>query len=257
MKRVRGGAGLGDAIYLRPIVEYLLAADRVTVCTDYGEVFLNCDCAVEPFRRNGVDVLAHYTAGKCNPDTTQYQDMLNAARITQPVPLCFSWTVRNQDLVDDLEQQAAGRPLILVHGGRAPYGRIDGFGMELVPTRDAFNTALRALSDSFTVQVGKAAQIYPLRTTLDLNGRTSVSDLLDIASVCDGVVAMCSWAVPAAEVFDRPLLAVWSARGLASAEPYVSQTTPRKILSKPSSRYVMDDWEPARIREAARAFCDL
>lgn len=255
MIRIRGGRGLGDSLYVRPIVDYLVRlGERVTALSDYPDVFAGSRAEVLPFTRAGVNLLAHYTAGKSNPNTTQWQDILRSSRMPLGLPLRFDWQVRNHALVDALHTRAAGRPLVLVHGGREPMNRTDGFGMELMPERWAFVTALESLSDCFLVRVGKGACLYELPAEADLNGDTTVSDLLDVASVCAGIVAQCSFAVPLAEVFDKPLLAIWSARGLVSREEYVRLITPRKILHGPRDRFVVDDWPPDGIKDSADAF---
>lgn len=250
--RVRGGRGLGDALYCRPIAERLMRdGKRVAVLSDYADVFIGSGVVVQPFSRDG-NVIAHYVNGKANPDTTQWQDVCRSAGVT--TPLRFAWTVRNPDLIADLKRKAEGRPLILVHGGREPMARNDGFGLELVPERKAFDAALDGLRDCYTVQVGKAAQIYPLSADVDLNGSTSVSDLLDLAHECDGIVAQCSFAIPLAEVFDKPLLAVWAFRHAKSSTQFIRQTTPQKVLSGARDSFVMDHWPDAMIKEEARAF---
>ena len=137
-------------------------------------------------------------------------------------------------------------------------GRTDGFGAELLPERAAFDLVLDHLADYFLVRIGKGAERYPIACDVDLNGNTSVSDLLDLGSVCRGVVAQCSFCVPLAEVFDKPLLAIWAARGMEPARHrYIKQITPQKILSKGTSLHVVDSWALEKIREAVRGFCEL
>ena len=254
MKRIRGGSGLGDAIYLRSIVEHFIRkGEVVTVCCGYPSVFDGTGATVLPFDRFNIDVLAHYTAGKRKLGTNQWQDICLSAGVE--VPLRFDWTVKNPALIQRLHTQAAGRPLVIVHGGRAPMARVDGFGKELLPEREAFDAALAALSDCFLVQVGKADQVYPLKADVDLNGSTSVSDLLDLGASCDAIVGQCSFVIPLAEAFDKPLLVVWASAGMSPARHYyISSITPSKVLSKPSSKFVMDDWTQQKIREVVRAF---
>lgn len=256
--RIRGGAGLGDAMYIRPIAEHFIrAGERVTVCNDHAEVFLGSGAEVKPFDRFNIQVLAHYVLGKRDPTTNQWQDVCKAAGVGE-LPLRFEWPVRNHALVDALLAEAAGRPMIVVHGGRVPMGRTDGFGKELLPEQRAFDAALSQLTECFTVRIGKGADLYPLKVSVDLNGGTSVSDLLDIGSICDGVVGQCSFAIPLAEVFDKPALFVWAAHGMQhNVHQYIRQITPQKVLSKPTSRFVVDDWPIERIQEAARAFRDV
>ena len=255
MIRIRGGRGLGDSLYLRPIVDHLVCrGKRVVALSDYPDVFADSGAAVEPFSRTGVTVLAHYTAGKANPQTTQWQDILASARIDGALPLRFVRAVKNTALVADLKAQAGNRPIIVVHGGRVPMGRSDGFGMELLPRKETFDCVLAALSDCFLVRIGKAPLLYPLNVDVDLNGSTSISDLLDIAVSADCFVAQCSFAAPLAEVFGKPLLAIWSASGLKSKTQFIAQITPRKILTNKTSSHVVDDWPTEKITECIHAF---
>jgi hypothetical protein len=254
VKRIRGGRGLGDSLYIRPFVEHFIGrGERITVLSDYPGVFAGTGAAVDPFGRNGVNVLAHYVKGKGNPRTTQWQDV--CASVGMSIPLAIKWQQRNSALVAEVRAMAAGRPVVLVHGGRTPMGRTDGFGKELLPKQHAFEVVLGEFADCFKVRIGKGGSVYPLPAHLDLNDRTSVEDLLDLAQDCDGVIGQCSYAVPLAEVFGKPLLAVWAADGMApTRHVYLRQITPRKVLSQPTSSFVMDSWRDLDIRREARAF---
>lgn len=251
--RIRGGSGLGDSLYLRPICEYLARAGNVvTALSNFPDVFLDSGCAVEPFRRDRVDMIAHYVGGKHNAATTIWQDICAHAGVS--VPLRFEWSTRNKRLVRRLEQGAAGRPLLLVHGGREPMGRRDKFGIELLPFEHAFAAVAEALDDCYRVRVGRGDQLYPIPCDIDLTNQTSVADVLDIAKASAGIVSMCGFPLPLAEALDKPALFVWSSRGLASAHSFIKSVTPAKMLSKPSSRFVMDDRPVEELQEAALEF---
>lgn len=253
MIRARGGSGLGDSLYLRAIVEALVArGEQVTAFSDWPDVFIGSGARVEPFCRNRMDVLAHYVGGKSRGHTNQWQDVCGCAGVC--APLSIRWEIQNPALVARVQELAAGRPVVLVHGGREPMGRKDGFGRELLPRQPAFERALASLADCFLVRIGAAPDLYPLTCHLNLNGGTSVADLIDLGASCDGVVAQCSFAIPLAEVFDRPFLGVWAAAGLRSSNTWVRLVTPKKVLSKPSSRAVIDDEAPADITEKALAW---
>lgn len=258
--RIRGGAGLGDSIYLRVIAMHLLSrGEEVTVCSDYPDVFDGAGVRVLPFTRERIDRLCHYTVGKTNPKTKQFDDMLAAGGITGPVPLRMAWETRDTPLVSRLRGEAAGRPIILVHGGCAPMNRTDSFGRELMPEERGFQIALNSLAEeqnAFLVRIGKGPDLYTLvRTHCDLHDQTSVLDLFDLASMCDGVVAQVSYAVPLAEVFDKPLLAIWARAGTApGVHMYIRQILPEKILYKPTSHFCWDDWPAEQIQQAARDF---
>jgi len=240
MKRIRGGSGIGDSIYLRPIVEHFVKQDGgAIVCSSYPDVFIGSGAEVVPFARNNIDVLGHYAARRHFNNTNQYEDVCGSAGVNPE--LKFDWTVQNSELVQKIKAMADGKPIVLVHGGRVPMGRTDGVGSELLPDGKAFAAALAALKDCFLVRIGKGEQLYPLTVDCDLNDQTSVSDLLDLAYECDGIIAQCSFAIPLAEVFNKLLLVVWASRGLDSRIDFVRQTTPKKILSKATSHYVVDD----------------
>lgn len=257
MITVRCGSGFGDSLYLRPVAEHLARRGAVTALTNYADVFLGAPVLTEPFRRHKVDVVAHYVQRKAQPGTTQWEDVLLSAGITETVPLRFNWSPRNSALVKKLRERAGDKPIVLVHGGRNPMDRKDSFGMELLPRAEAFNAVLHAMSHCFRVRVGRDPEIYPLACDLDLNRTTTVADVLDIASIADAVVAQCSFAVPLAEAFDKPLLAIWSATAASSREAFIRTATPEKILSGQRDTYVMDDWPVERLREAAHALCPL
>ena len=250
---LRGGSGLGDAIYLRPIAEFLVRnGHKVTVCTNFPDVFTGASVTVEPFRRDRVTMVAHYVGGKNNPATTLWQDMCAHAGVI--APLSFTWAPRNGALLKRIRQDAAGRPVLLVHGGREPMGRLDKFGIELLPVEGAFNATIAALDDCFKVRIGRGDQLYPVTCDLDLTNNTSVADVIDIAWASAGVVSMCGFPVPLAEALDKPALFIWSSRGLVSAQGFIKTVTPAKILSKGSSRFVVDDWPVELLQESARQF---
>ncbi len=254
MRSIRSASGLGDSVYLRAIADHFARTEPITALSNYPEVFHGSRCSVEPFRRDRVDIVAHYVMGKANPSTNQWQDVCSGAGVTHPVPFTFAWRVRNPELVAGVFSRAADRRVVLVQGGRTPMARTDGFGKELLPDRQAFEAALTACGDCYLVAVGKAEPIYRVPVDEDLTGKTSVSDLLDLFEACDAAVAQVGYAVPMAEVFDRPLLVVWADSGLKAREPYVARITPTKVLSKPTSDWVLDDWDHERIRQHVRRF---
>lgn len=254
MKRLRGGSGLGDSLYVRPICDELIRrGEQITVLSNYPDVFIGTGAEVKPFCRDNVQVVAHYVNGKSKAGTTQWQDICESAKVQ--AEMRFTWSIRNLRLVDRLRSLAAGRPIILAHGGRAPMGRSDGFANDLLPERAAFERCLAELRDCFVVGIGSKDGVkYGIPVELDMTGSTSVSDLLDMAYSCDAVIAQCSFAIPLAECFDKPMLAVWSHRVHVSNQAYIKTITPQKVLSKSTSTFVMDDWTKEQIIEAVNAF---
>jgi len=259
--RVRGGSGLGDSIYLRPVVDHLERAGKaVTVMSHYPDVFIGTRAEVIPVNKSRpVDCIAHYTTERFRQTSTQWQDILRTGKLPADLALRFTWNPRNVALLERVKRDAGGDPIVLVHGGRAPFGRSDGYGKFLMPRQEGFKEVLEVLSGwgkddrCFTVRIGQGEQ-YRLPVNLDLTDHTSVSDLLDLATICDGVITQCGFPVPLAECFGKPVLGVWSARGLAAGDKVIRSITPAKVLCGGYERFIIDEWPIAQIHEVARSW---
>lgn len=258
--KIRGGAGFGDAMYVRVVAEYFVRrGESVKVATPWPDVFIGSGASTFPFTRDNIDVIAHYVDNRYRQETTQFRDMCLRAGIRDRLKLEFKWEQRNPELLRRVREQAAGRPIVLVHAGREPFGRTDGLGLDLIPRATVFAQALFALSDCLTIGIGDGKrQFYTPEVELDLVGKTSVRDILDLGTVCTGVLAQVSFCVPLAECFGKPFLGVWSAKGLRTpSRPLLTTVTPGKILEKPTSLHVIDDWEDERINGGVNAFRQL
>lgn len=256
---IRGGSGLGDAIYLQAIARHLTRqGHRLEVCCDHRDVFLPLADAVtlSPFRRAPIDRLAHYAALRHRSGTTQFEDGCIQAGIREKVELRIDWKPRNLSLVEHL--RGASKPVIVLQQARAPFGRSDGFGLEFAPDWRVIQKVIdRIGSRCFFVQIGKGTAFHRYSgIDLDLTDRTSVADLLDIGFAADGFLGQCSFIIPLAESFVKPALLVWSRKGLQSPKLVIRQMTPQKILHRPSSRYVIDDFPDNEINRAADALCE-
>jgi hypothetical protein len=145
-----------------------------------------------------------------------------------------------------------GKPVVCVQLPRAPFGRSDGYGLELLPDCRTIQRAIDELNGrAFVVQIGSGAPLFRFSgIDLDLSDKTSVCDLLDVAWASDAFLGYCSFIVPLAESLNKPALLVWSRKGLNSPHQLVRQITPQKIFFRPSSRFVMDDCSPAQLSKA-------
>lgn len=238
---------------MRSLVRHLVGIGKnLQVCTDYPELFEGMPVTFDVFSRHNIDYLSHYTKHKADQRTNQWQDICKTAGVE--AELKIDWKVKNKSLVNEILDMANGRKVLFVHGGREPMARKDRFGRELLPDGKVFNKALGLLEDYFRIQVGDSELLYTLRADQNLNRATSVTDVLDIASVADAFYGQCSFIIPLAESFDKKLMVMWAAKGLKSSEPYIATITPRKILSKPTSHYVVDDWDNDRIEKVVSAF---
>lgn len=261
MKSIRGGMGLGDALYLQSLVGHLLELrprETFEVCSKWPEVFapLGPRVTVSPFRRDRIDILGHYSKRK-GQRTRQWQDICLEAGAPSDLELRLTWRRTDEDhLVSRVEDQAAGRPIVLVQLPRAPMGRTDGFGHEILPDCRKIQRQLEALEGrAFLVLVGSGFPLFRFRgIDLDLTEKTSVSQLLDLGQACSGLVGYCSFFVPLAEGFAKPALFAWSARGLRAPVVYVRTIRPEKILERESSQWFVDEHPLEEADNARRRF---
>lgn len=229
---------------------------KLEVCTHYPELYQHLGVQIAPWSRDGIHYTCHYTHKIKDQGTTQWGDCCRLVGVSD-VELKIDWTPKNNELIQSIKDKAAGRPVLFVNGARAPFTRTDGYGMEMVPNPYVYGRALRKLREQFfAVYVGKGDRLYPVDVDLDLHGKTTVTELLDIASISSAFFGQCSFVIPLAESFDRPMLAMWAHRGLTSKDEYLTYITPAKVLAKPSSRYVVDNWSTEQINDVIRQVCD-
>ncbi len=258
MTRIRAGAGLGDSLYLQAIVRHLVEHGRadLEVCTPWPDLFrpLAGKVRLAAFSKLGVPLVAHYVTRKHAHGTDQFQDMCASAGVQEPVDLRLDWQVTDPGFVSRVRDEAAGRRILLVALPRNPMDRTDGFGAELSPDWSAVQAVIDAVAAQyFVVQVGRGKALHRLeRIELDLANETTVAQLVDLASVAHAFLGPPSFMVPLAESFRRPVLAVFSRRGLSSRTRFIAAVTPEKVLHRPTSGHVVDDWPTERIVEAAR-----
>ncbi len=260
MKSIRGGMGLGDALYLQSLVGHLLEIhprESFEVCTKWLEVFapLGDRVRLAPFRRERIDLLAHYSRRKGQP-TRQWQDICIEAGAPRDLELRLTWRRTDEDLVGRVREQAGGRPIVLVQLPRAPMGRTDAFGHEILPDCRMIQRQIDALEGRvFLVLVGSGAPLFRFRgIDLDLTERTTVSQLLDLGQACDGMLGYCSFFVPLAEGFAKPALFAWSARGLRAPVVFIRTIRPEKILERASSQWFVDEHPLEEADNARRRF---
>jgi hypothetical protein len=258
IKSIRCGQGLGDSLYLQSVCRYFVKVkkQRLKVATSWPDIFrpLGDMVSIIPFTRQGIDIVAHYSMRKGIKETTQFQDCCLQAGIHDPVEMKLDWVPTNRKLISELKKH--GKPIVLLQLPRNPMGRTDGFGKELMPDCNVIQSVIDSINHrALIVQVGAGQPIFEFEgVDIDLSNKTSVTDLLDIASVADGFLGYCSFMVPLAESFGKPGLFVWSSRGLRSIEPFIARITPRKILHCKTSSYVMDNWTQEQITEVTNGF---
>ncbi len=108
--------------------------------------------------------------------------------------------------------------------------RTDEYAQYLFPDCSVIDYALSVLRKHFhIVQVGKGKPRYLLENIdTDLSNKTTVSDVLDLAKGCSGMVGQLGNMIPLAESFDKKCLAVWAAKGLKCQDQASAPSRRRK-----------------------------
>ncbi len=244
---LRSPAGYGDSIYNIKICIELLAKyfKQISIRTRYPSLFTWIKgMSAERWHKGGEDLCIHYSGRKREKDTNQWQDLLLAARLDKDIPFDIPWKIHNQSLLDKVKKEANGKKICLVGTPHTPFGRRDGYGLELRPKWEIFIDILNKFKKKyFFVLIGLRKREFSLANciNMDLVGKTSDMDAMDLAEISDVGIGQNGYFIPLMESRNKPIFIIYSRLGLNSKDPYISNTSPQKILSKPISKYCIDD----------------
>lgn len=246
---IRGGGGFGDALYVHMITRYLIQnGKKVTVCSDFPEIFQYLDCLVVPHRKVDVDIVAHYTERKYSTDgTKQFDDVCIRAGLDQSdVEYALKWR----------KKPIHNKPYIVVESYREPMGRTDGFASELLPNRLVYQEIINRLSSFYKIVLIGRGNLKDRFDNIDfdMTNELSVTSTINIVAHAEAVFGYCSYLVPLAESFNVPAFFLWSKAGLKSQKQFISSITPEKILSKPTSHFMIDNEDYGALDEFCRQY---
>lgn len=228
MRRIRCGRGLGDSLYLQAVARHI--GGNLEICSDYPDLFNGFK--VSPFSRENIDILAVYTTRKSSA-ADQFVDCCISAGITTPVDFRIEWS--------STMELATDKPIICVAMPRKPMGRDDGFGDELLPSREDYQRFIDGI-DGYKIMIGAGQKTYDIDgIDLDLCNKTSITQMMDICSSADGFMGYPSFFIPLCESLVKPGLFLWTRKGLRSSTRFIRQVTPKKLLHRRSSTFVIDD----------------
>lgn len=252
MIKLNSPKGLGDAIYLRAIVLHLLArGETVKIFTPWGEVFSDLPVIIAAADEFSDDDDLHHAMAclHCRVPAImslgRFRLTCLQARITEPVDLKIDWKVRNAALVSHVRNQANGRAILLYQ----PQKISKNSDQELTrPRRDSFDHQVGNLDSFFRIKIGGPTFVSDtgLPCELDLFGKTSVSDVFDIATTSNLIFGEASCFLPSlAEALDKPFVCMFSRRAMeAVSRKRVWSMRPEFLIHKNSLATVVFDDEP-------------
>jgi hypothetical protein len=253
VKKIKCASGFGDALYAYPIVKHLIESgkeEKIIVMTDYHQIY---DCA--PFRdkisfvRHSKDYAAYkisYCGRKYKLGTSQFQDVCLAAGVPSDLDFSIDWQVQNTELINSIKKlsKKKGVPICLVSGPFKPFGRVDEFGKELtINYKRVDDLIARNKDDYFFIQVCKKQTEYTLSNIdLNLEAKTTVSDVLDIMSIADRSIGQIGHILPLSEVFKVPCLLFFARKGLTCENRFINSIKYEKVTHyKDIISYCVDD----------------
>ena len=231
---LRGSLGLGDAIYLWPVVKYYSEQGHdVSIITRYPELYSNLNCkTIAPD-----DFIDCQCSARTKEESTNiYEDTLIMSGVDADIPLTLKYA-------GEPHKFNTSKKVCVIRNLTTPV-KGDESARVMTPNAMIFQNIIDCYRGNvYFVLIGKQINC-PHRLfnfDLDMTGIDSLMDYISIIAGADVVLTQPGHCVPIAEALDKKLLCVFSRAGINSTEKRYRYTTPKKILTKPSSAYAFDD----------------
>ena len=237
---IRGESGLGDSIYLYPIVKSYLdnVTEPIAVYSNYPEVFLGLKCVVLPFSKKTDDEtqIFSYLPDKTNSETTIIEDITSSCAYN--INFYKEHKIKNHNLVKKiLEHKKNNKKICLIRYIEPRHNRKGIDNLDCDPT--IINKFISEFKkEYYFVGIG-TSNYHDIRCDMDLMGQTSVSDLFDLVFISDLVIAQVGYTVPLCELLHKNNIAIFPKKW-QMANPFLKTITPNKICGEYTSS-VYDD----------------
>lgn len=243
--KIRGCSGLGDAVYNYAVCKHFKERGKsIIVETQYPDIYSPLGIKTTRERIFDSDVNCSYVPFKADRNTNQFQDVLRAAQIAEPLPMELGEYHHASGVTAESQNQYTGsqkhwKPVCLV----ADLYQASGVRARanLIPDRAVFQSIVDSLGKHhFTILLGIGD---PVITGCDLNlkNKTSIMDLIWLVRTCHMSVTQVGSMLPLAEAFRKPVMAVLSRNYALSGDPFLNTITPKKVQCSTKSMVVYDD----------------
>jgi hypothetical protein len=240
---IRAAGGLGDAIHLRAAVLHLMRRGPVKVFTPFPQVFADLQVTIAgQIEGDGHEGLLHF-AGKLQrtEDISNFAAACRRAGLGDDIPLRLGWSVKNPRLVSDILDAAGGRPIFIYQPRKVARNP----SQELIkPQREAYNAFIARYADHFRIRLGQPPYVEDDRSApceLDLFGRTSIPDALDIATVGDFFFGESCYVPMMGEAMDKNYAIMFTRRALNSTDRVANMKPSRLFHKKHLATAVFDE----------------
>jgi hypothetical protein len=234
--------------------------------SDYKDLFFDIPCyTTKHVKTNHIEYQNQkypvskisYCGRKYKDHTSQFEDVCIAAGVPTDIPYQLNWTVKNEKLVAGIRKSArrkGGKPVCLVVNPHKPFGRVDNWGKEITINAEVINGIIREYrKDYYFVSVCKTPIAKLEHIDQNMCGKTTVSDLIDIASISQCIVAQIGFALPLAESLEKPALIIFSKKGITCGSAFLEAITPKKVIHKKQLiKSIIDDESQEEINKIFR-----
>jgi ADP-heptose:LPS heptosyltransferase len=274
---IKGASGLGDNIYLYPIVKHFASLyDKVYIMSDYPELFEslpNVTCSKhlklnfipiadgKTVRKKEIDLRCTYGPRKHKIGTDQFQDTYIFARTQgHQIPdlkLELPWELKNTELVNTVRMIAnknAFRKIAVVAAPYQPFGRTDKWGSEITIDPEVIQYICDDLKELgyLVITIGNDFCLYEPMVEYNMIGQTTVPDMLDLVKMADLTVTQIGNLLPISEALNTKNITIFSKNIPNCEHKFLRAITPDKCVHRKDINLSMYDNEPV---EKIREFC--
>jgi len=239
--RLKGASGLGDTIYAWPIVKwYAQKYDTVHYMTDYPELYetLKNVICYKHLKTNDlgggpVDVRFTYCARKYTPGTSQFEDSVLSAKIHEKLKLKIDWTIKNTDLVNNIISRSDEKKICVLAYPYEPFGREDEWGSMLRINQEVMQILIDRFKDRvFFIGTGNRFVLHKTNNVdMDLHEKTSVSDMMDLISICNLGLSQIGNMLPMCESLGKKNFLIFANKAMVQTEnKFINAITPEKTV---------------------------
>lgn len=233
---LRGASGLGDAVYMYPVLKYYLEhGQHIELLTRYNEIYAPLQkykLILSDRYSKQPEVECRYSPRYPDPSTTTYEDTLFFAGIRENIPLAIEFEKKAIKKLESLK----GHKICVVRTPALPMkGREDA--KILIPKAEFTQAIITNMSKAgyAIVSVGSRNDFSgkPLANVdLDLTDQLDIRQLLTMVSLADCVVTQPSFLLPFAETLNKPCFLLFSGLAMRTPRKFYHQIVPKKIINK-------------------------
>lgn len=205
--------GIGDSVYVYPIVKHFTETKKIKVITPYPEIFHSLGVESSTNLSEKYDLMPTYIPGRASKKS-QYEDMLDSVKLPF-IPFSYAWDIGFsehfkshylKEIVARLSLEGKGI-CIIKEPCLANMHRKSG-DTSAIPNIVEFQNWIDQNSNRFVyISVGKNETfIHRLKgIDIDLNDKISIPDLITLCASSQAIATQIGHLVPIAQGLNRPL----------------------------------------------------